>query len=76
MAKFDNNGVRLCDQERCDLPATHTLVWAGPQCYCAIHARQAINIAGAMGFPTPARTLRPMTLDEMLPPSPAPSVSD
>lgn len=65
--KRTDSGVVLCNQKDCDMPATHTYVWTGKQIYsCMIHAQKALNIAEAMGFPTPAATMRPMTIDEMV----------
>jgi hypothetical protein len=34
---------------------------------CRFHTMQAIGMAEAMGFPTPAATVRELTPDEMLP---------
>lgn len=65
--KFDKEGARLCDNVDCDLVATHTLVFNQTMCYCIIHANQALTIADAMGYPTPALTVREMTLEEMMP---------
>jgi hypothetical protein len=55
-----------CDQDGCEFPATHYLVWTKPQHYCLIHAQTMLNVASAMGYPTPASTVRPLTMDEML----------
>lgn len=60
-------GEVLCDQKGCEFPATFTLVWTKHQCYCAIHTQTVLGVAEAMGFPTPAATVRPMTADEMMP---------
>jgi hypothetical protein len=65
--KFNEHHVRLCDQEGCELPATHTYVWDRQLVACRIHAQGVLNIANAMGFPTPAATMRLMTIDEMAP---------
>lgn len=65
--KTNDAGERLCDQHDCELIATHTLVWTKPRCYCLAHTEMAIRVAEAMGFPTPKATLRPMTVEEMLP---------
>lgn len=70
MTKLDSDGVRLCDHNDCELPATHTLVWTKQQYYCIVHAQQALNVAQMMGFPTAGNTARLMTPDEMLPPTP------
>jgi hypothetical protein len=57
---------RKCDAKDCDLPATHWLVWTKPQVYCRIHAQGMVNVGNAMGYPTPASTVRPLWLDEMI----------
>lgn len=62
----DGMNVRKCDQEGCEYPATHTLVWTEHKYYCLIHANKALGIAAVMGFPTPERTVRQLTIDEML----------
>lgn len=58
--------LRKCNQEGCPIPATHTLVWTKYQYYCPIHVRTALGIADAMGFPTPANTVRQLEPDEMI----------
>ena len=65
--KLNKDGARLCDQEGCEFPATHTLVWTEHGCYCAIHAQGLLNVAHHMGFSTPRNTVRLMTIDEMIP---------
>lgn len=65
MKKTENN-ERLCDQEGCELIATHTLVWAKHQYYCAPHTQKVLGVADFMGFPTPAATVRKLEAHEML----------
>jgi len=60
----NKNGERLCDSKDCEFIATHTLVWTKQQYYCMVCANGMLNIGAAMGFPTPASTIRPMTPDE------------
>ena len=67
--RLTDEGVRLCDQEGCELTATHWLVWTEPQCYCSIHAQKMLQVGAAIGIPTPASTIRLMTPDEMYPES-------
>jgi hypothetical protein len=62
----DGINVRKCDQDGCIMPATHTLVWDEHKYYCLIHVNKALGIAQAMGFPTPGRTVRQLTIAEML----------
>lgn len=61
-----SDSFRPCDQKDCPYPATHYLVWTKPQYYCLIHAQKMLNIGEAMGHPTPAATIRQLTIDEML----------
>ena len=70
--KTNEDGARLCDSVKCEFIATHTLVWDAPQYYCAFHARGALDVALHMGFPTPSKTFRNMTPDEMMPDEPEP----
>lgn len=63
--KIGEDGVRLCDQPGCELPATHAYVWDKPMVACILHAQMALQIANMMGFPTPANTLRELEIDEM-----------
>ncbi len=56
----------VCDVVNCDLPATHTLVWTRQENCCAIHAQYTLRVADAMGFPTPANTVRELSADEMI----------
>lgn len=65
--KINERGERLCDQAGCELLATHYYVWTGPQVACVIHAQKAEAIADMMGFPTVSRTMRELTVDEMMP---------
>lgn len=67
--KLDKDGVRLCDNDTCELIATHTLVWTEQMHFCIVHANQALGLANMMGFPTPANTVRTMTPDEQMPES-------
>lgn len=66
--KLGEDGERLCESNDCDMPATHSIVWTEDRQYhCLIHINQILNIGAAMGFNTPAHTVRPMTFEEMLP---------
>lgn len=58
--------MRPCDQEGCIIPATHTCVWTGHQYYCPVHINQVLQIADAMGFPTPRLTVRQLTIEERI----------
>jgi hypothetical protein len=66
--------VKTCNQNGCELPATHTLVWAKHKFYCPIHVQKVwgvaefmgFPIAEFMGFPTPANTVRKLTPLEMI----------
>jgi hypothetical protein len=58
--------LRKCDSKECENPATHWLVWTGPQFYCQDCAEKMLGVADAMGFPTPASTVRPLNTTEML----------
>lgn len=60
------NGFRKCSHEGCESPATHYYVWTEPQYACMIHLNAALTVAEAMGFPTPQRTARRLTIDEMI----------
>lgn len=61
----DETGFRKCGQKDCEFPATHWLVWTEPQYCCLIHAQSLLNVADAIGFPTPAATLRKLAPAEM-----------
>lgn len=65
--KINEQGERLCDHVDCEFMATHWYVWTEPQVACLIHAQHAERLAAMMGFPTVGRTMRPMTIDEMMP---------
>lgn len=58
--------VRRCDQEGCQLPALFYCVWTKSQYYCFIHMQRVLNVADAMGFPTPAATMRNLEINEMV----------
>ncbi len=58
--------LRPCDQHDCPIPATHTLVWTKHQYYCPIDVRKVLEIAEAMGFPTPMNTVRKLDPLEMI----------
>jgi hypothetical protein len=58
---------RKCDEATCEFPATYYVVWTKPRYYCPIHLQKVLAVADAMGFPTPAATVRRLTIDEMLP---------
>lgn len=61
MPKYSENGVRLCDQKDCDLPATHTFVWTDSWvCNCKEHTQGMLNLGRVMGHPTPGLTVRPL----------------
>lgn len=66
--KRGESGERLCDQEGCEFPATHTFVWAqqGWTCQCLIHTRQLIALENHLGYNIAANTLRTMTIGEMV----------
>lgn len=68
-AKYSADGFRMCDQEKCELPATHTFIWAaeGWTCQCLIHAQQMVNLEAHLGFNAASHSLRKMTIDEMMP---------
>ncbi len=66
MTNHDEPKTKKCDQKGCELPATHTLVWAKQQYYCPIHVNTALNIARHMGFPTPNNTVRKLSPLEMI----------
>lgn len=57
---------RKCGQEDCDLPATYFSVWAENNYACIIHMQVLLNVAAAIGFTTPSRTMRLLTPDEMV----------
>ncbi len=63
------DGIRICDQEGCEFPATHTFIWAaeGWTCQCLIHANSMIALESHLGFNTAGHSLRKMTIDEMMP---------
>lgn len=61
-----NEGFRKCDEKTCEFPATHWMVWTKPQFYCLIHLNAMLNVANAIGYPTPATTVRALTIDEMI----------
>ena len=65
-AKFNEDGVRACDQAGCKNQAVFWYVWDGPKMVCAEHSAKVLGIAAAMGFPTPSRTLRLLTADELM----------
>lgn len=65
--KFNEDGVRVCDQAGCENQAVFWYVWDGPMVVCADHTAKVLGIATAMGFPTPGRTLRLLTADELMP---------
>lgn len=60
------NGFRKCDDKDCQLPATHYMVWTSPQYYCLVHLAGFLAVAHAIGYPTPATTVRALTIDEMV----------
>ena len=63
-----NSEYKECDHEGCELPATHTLVWADKWMFmCALHAYTLVTLGKIMGYDTAAVTLRKMTPDEMVP---------
>ncbi len=64
MAKYNDLGIRQCDQDGCKAVATLWLVWTKPQVYCVQHMEKVLNIADVMGYPTPQSTLRALTADE------------
>lgn len=65
--KRNEDGARLCDQEGCELLATHTMIWTDKwQCYCIVHANKVLGLGEFMGHLTPKLTIRPMTIDEMV----------
>ena len=66
MSEYTEPKLRKCDQKDCPVTATYTLVWTKQQYYCPIHVQKAIGIASAMGFPTPANTVRLLEPDEMI----------
>lgn len=67
--KRGEDGERLCDQQGCEFLATHTFVWAqqGWTCQCAIHMRGMLNLERHLGGNIAHNTVRPMTIDEMMP---------
>lgn len=67
--KYGEDGVRLCDQKECELPATHTFIWAqqGWSCQCAIHTQKMLGLERMLGYNIAANSVRDMTADEMLP---------
>ena len=64
--KFNEDGVRLCDQAGCEEQAVFWYVWDGPMVVCVDHSEKVLGIATAMGFATPALTLRQLTTDELM----------
>lgn len=64
MAKYNDLGIRQCDQDGCKAVATHWLVWTAPMVCCVQHMEKAMHVAQMMGHPTPAATLRALTPDE------------
>ncbi len=64
--EYNEPKLRKCDQDECEITATHTLVWTKHQYYCPIHVNTALGIANAMGFPTPANTVRKLEPLEMI----------
>lgn len=65
--RWTPEGVRLCDERSCELPATHTMVWTDDwQCYCMIHANKMLAIGQALGHGAPRLTIRQMTITEMV----------
>lgn len=60
------SGFRKCDEKTCELPATHWMVWTQPQVYCLIHLQAMLNVANAISYPTPATTVRKLTVGEMI----------
>ncbi len=66
MAKYNDYGIRECDQDGCKHTATHWLVWTKPQVYCYEHMERVLNVASVMGHPTPASTMRAIRPEEQL----------
>ena len=64
MAKYNDLGIRQCDQDGCKAVATHWLVWTSPMVCCVQHMEKALHVARVMGHPTPAATLRALMPDE------------
>lgn len=60
---IDINGIKvfreipICAQDGCGKRADYELVWTSKQFYCEEHTHVVINVADAMGFPTPRATL-------------------
>lgn len=64
MAKYNDLGIRQCDQDGCKAVATHWLVWTAPTVCCVQHMEKTLHVARMMGHPTPAATLRALMPDE------------
>ncbi len=60
------NEFRKCDDKDCEMPATHYMVWTSPQYYCLVHLAGFLAVADAIGYPTPATTVRQLTITEMM----------
>lgn len=66
--KISEEGFRVCDQEGCESPASHTLFWTeGWYCGCIIHTQALVNLGNMLGHTAAAGTVRKMTIDEMMP---------
>lgn len=65
----DNNlGYRKCDEQSCDAPATHSLVWTGERhAYCISHLLWLLQVAASIGYAEAKGTVRILSLDEMKP---------
>lgn len=63
----DNNlGYRKCDEQTCDLPATHSLVWAGDRhVYCISHLMWLLQVAASIDYTEAKNTVRILSADEM-----------
>ena len=67
--KLNARGEVICHNDDCELIARYTMVFNSKWiCFCIIHAQIALNgEGGTIEYPPPENTLRPMTIDEMMP---------